>query len=460
MLSSCSKLQEACGVFGVFGSEEASKLTYLGLYALQHRGQESTGIASSDGKQIYEYKRMGLVSEVFDEPVLRRLLGDRAIGHNRYSTTGSTILENAQPLVIDFKRGPLAIAHNGNLVNAAPLRREMERQGSIFQSTLDSEVIVHLIARSRKGSIVDMVVDALKKVRGAYSLLFLTLNGIIAVRDPRGFRPLCMGRLPRGGYVFASESCALDIVDASYLREINPGELVMVNSSGLHSLYPFSKTSHYFCIFELIYFARPDSLIFGVSADKARRSFGRCLAREHPAHADMVISVPDSSNSTALGFSEESRISLELGLIRNHYIGRTFIQPTQSVRDFEVKVKFNQVKDILRRKRVVVVDDSIVRGSTSQKLIKMIKQVGATEVHLRIGSPPIRYPCFYGIDTPTRRELIAANYSVKEIGRHLGVDSLGYLSVEGLLNSAPLPSDQFCVACFTGDYPLKPSFEV
>ncbi len=447
-------LKEACGLFGVFGAPKASELTYLGLYALQHRGQEGSGIVSSDGEKIYDYKGMGLVNDVFNsQEILSNLKGDRAIGHNRYSTTGSSSLVNTQPILITYKDGQLAVAHNGNLTNAFTLRSRMEKKGSIFQSTSDSEIILHLVAQSNKNALVEKITDALSQVQGAYSLLFLADNQLIAARDPKGFRPLALGRLGKA-WVVASETCAFDLIGAKYVRDVYPGEILSVSSKGLKSISPFPKQKHAFCIFEFIYFARPDSKIFGENVDKIRRRLGKKLAEEKSADADIVISVPDSSNTATLGYSEGSGIKTEIGLIRNHYIGRTFIHPDQRIRDFDAKIKYNPVKGVLRNKKVVVVDDSIVRGTTSKKLVKMLKKAGAKEVHFRVSSPPIKSPCFYGIDMPTKEELIGSNKSVEQIKKHLGADSLGYLSVEGMLSTSTLTrKENFCTACFTGKYP-------
>lgn len=452
--------QDGCGLFGVYGHPQASELTYLGLYALQHRGQESAGIVSSDGKQMYIHKGMGLVADVFpNRENLEKLKGHLAIGHNRYSTTGSTLLINAQPLLVNYRSGPLAIAHNGNLVNTKRLRDQMEAEGSIFQTTLDSEVILHLIARSGEGTLIGCIAEALFQVRGAYSLLLVTPRELIGVRDPLGFRPLCLGRLD-DALILCSESCALDIVEAEYIRDVEPGEVIIINEHGPRSIKPFPQSRCAFCIFEYIYFSRPDSLVFGENVDKARRNLGRQLALEKPAPADIAISVPDSSNTATLGYCEVSGIRLELGLIRNHYIGRTFINPSQATRDMGVRIKYNPVREVLQGKRVVVVDDSIVRGTTSRKLIQMLRNAGAREVHFRVGSPPITHSCFYGIDTPTREELIAARYPVEGIERYLGVDSLGYLSIEGLLKAVPHRPEDYCIACFTGQYPVEPEDEV
>ena len=449
------KLKEECALFGVYGVEDASEIAYLGLYSLQHRGQESSGIITSDGGRIHEHRDLGLVAKVYDREILAELKGNMAIGHNRYSTTGLSSTANIQPLLVDCKVGKIAVAHNGNLVNAIELRREMETDGSIFRSTTDSEVILHLIARSRKSTLEEMIMEALQKVKGAFSLVFLTKDRVMAARDTYGFRPLCLGRLD-DAYVFASESCAFDLIGAMYMREIAPGELCVLGPGGpqfMRFAEPEKRLRR--CIFEFIYFSRPDSKVFGENVDKVRRRLGRRLAIESPADADMVIAVPDSSNTIALGFAEESKIPFELGLIRNHYVGRTFIQPRQTMRDWDVRIKFNPVRGVLKGKKIVVVDDSIVRGSTMQKLITMLRRAGADKIHLRIGSPPITHSCYYGIDTPTRGELIASSHTVNEIRDYLGVDSLHYLSTEGLLTCVEDP-DNYCVACFSGTYPITP----
>lgn len=447
------EIKHNCGLFGVLGDADASRETYLGLYSLQHRGQESSGIVTSDGTGLHGYKSLGLVNEVFSDKVLGQLKGNAAIGHNRYSTTGSTRECNVQPLVVELKGSQIAIAHNGNLVNTGALRKEMEAAGSIFQSTMDSEIIVHLMARSGHDNVEDMLRSALDRVEGAYSLLILMLDKLIAVRDPSGFRPLCIGER-EGAFYCASESCALDTVQAGFLRDVLPGEMIVAEAGGFNShRFSFEGRPAY-CVFELVYFSRPDSKVFGVSVDAARKELGRRLAREHPADADLVMSVPDSSNAAALGYSMESGLQLELGLIRNHYVGRTFIYPTSELRRNRVRIKFNPVRELLEDKRIVVVDDSIVRGTTSKRLMAMLRAAGAKEIHLRISSPPIKHPCFYGIDTPRRDDLIAARYSVEEIRDFLGVDSLGYLSVDGLLESTGLPGGNFCAACFTGTYPV------
>jgi amidophosphoribosyltransferase len=451
-------LHEECGVFGVFGSPEAVEQTFLGLYALQHRGQEGAGIVSTDGERMYEHKGMGLVAQVFDEESISRLKGHAAIGHNRYSTTGQPGTANLQPILVDCKVGKLALAHNGNLVNARELRSEMEAAGSIFNTTMDSEVILHLIARSREASLDRIVADAVGQLRGAFSCLLLTRESLIAVRDPQSFRPLCLGRLG-DATIITSESCALDIIGAEYIRDIEPGELVIVDERGIRSWKAFEPQQQAKCIFEFIYFSRPDSKVFGENVDKVRRKMGTVLAREHPVDADIVISVPDSSNTSSLGFARESNIPFEIGLIRNHYVGRTFIQPNQSLRDGTVRLKFNTVDGVLKGKRVAVVDDSIVRGSTMKKLVAMLHKAGAKEVHLRIASPPVKFPCFYGIDMPSRSELVASSASVEEIRHYLGVDSLEYLTLEDLRTVVADP-DNFCKACFSGEYPVPLSTDL
>jgi len=427
----------------------------MGLYALQHRGQESAGIAVSDGKRLLESKGLGLVSSVFGSPEgLRELTGNASIGHVRYSTTGQTTYANAQPFTIDYKRGQIAGAHNGNLVNAEQLRRRMEKEGSIFRTTTDTEVILHLLARSEKESTPDGIADALSQVHGAFSIVFLTPDYLIAVRDPNGVRPLEMTEFP-GGVAFASESCAFDLLNLPMGRSLEPGEMVIVDRKGeIASRFPFSRGKSAACIFEFIYFSRPDSRIFNTNVDRIRRGMGKQLAIEQPADADIVISVPDSSNTAALGYSRESGIPFELGLIRNHYIGRTFIQPRQAIRDFGTRIKYNPVRGILKDKRVAVVDDSIVRGTTSRALIDMIRHAGAKEVHLRIASPPIKHPCYYGIDTPTYDQLIASSSSVEETAEFIGADTLGYLSLNGMLKIEGLPDIGFCDACFSGNYPI------
>ncbi|MBI5746188.1 MAG: amidophosphoribosyltransferase [Nitrospirae bacterium] len=447
------KFKEECGVFGIYGHPEAANLTYLGLYALQHRGQESAGIVSSDGSSFFCEKGMGLVSDIFSEERLKKLQGSMAIGHTRYSTTGESILSNVQPILVNYALGRISLSHNGNLINAGILRDELEAYGAIFQSTIDSEVIVHLIAHSRESGLLQRVVDALNRIRGAFSIIFLSESGLMGVRDPHGLRPLSLGRI-KDGWVIASETCAFDLIEAEFVRDIEPGELVVINEKGLESYRPFPHVEPAPCIFEYIYFARPDSIIFGHDVYSIRKALGRELAIESPVRADMVIPVPDSGAPAALGFAEGSGIPYEIGLIRNHYVGRTFIEPQQSIRHFGVKIKLNPVANLLKGKRVVVVDDSLVRGTTSRKIVKMIKHAGAREVHMRIASPPISHPCFYGIDTPTRRELIASSHSIDEVRRYITASSLAYLSVDGMLKTVPKPSDNYCIACFSGRYPI------
>jgi amidophosphoribosyltransferase len=449
-----------CGIFGVYGHPEASNLTYLGLHALQHRGQEATGIVSGDGRTLHARRAMGHVADAFDGDALTLLPGRAAIGHTRYATAGASDLRNAQPLTVEYAQGSLAIAHNGNLVNAGAIRARLEAQGSIFQSSSDTEVIVHLIAHAREPDIVDRLVTALRQVEGAYSLLVETENKLIAVRDPRGFRPLCLGRL-KDAFVFASETCAFDLIEAEFIRELAPGELVVVDSAGLRSMHPFGTSPpENFCVFEQVYFARPDSRVNGQSVYRVRERLGRRLAEEHPVPADVVIPVPDSGIAAAIGYARASGIPYDMGLIRSHYVGRTFIEPQQSIRHFGVRLKLNAVREVLEGKRVVVIDDSIVRGTTSRKIVKMIRAAGAREVHLRISSPPTTHPCYYGIDTPTRSELIASSHSPAEIARYVTCDSLGYLSVEGLLDAVEAPRGPagertgYCAACFTGGYPV------
>jgi len=448
-------IHEECGVFGIFGARKAAELTYLGLYALQHRGQEGAGIVSSNNGKIYQHRGPGEVNEVFSrKETLNQLKGHLAIGHNRYSTTGASSSVNVQPLLITYRKGKLALAHNGNLTNSYSLRTFMERNGSIFQTSSDSEIILHLVARSKKQTVVEMIQDALLRVKGAFSVVFNTGDSIVAARDPHGFRPLALGRL-KDAWVVASETCAFDIIGAKYQRDIQPGEIAVINQKGIKSYFPFKPVRHAFCIFEFIYFARPDSIIYNENVDKIRRRLGRQLAREKPTSADIVISVPDSSNTATLGYCEESGIKYEVGLIRNHYVGRTFIEPEQTIRDLDARIKFNPVKGVLKDQRVVIVDDSIVRGTTSKKLIKMLRNAGAKEVHFRVSSPPIISPCFYGVDMPTKEELIGSSKSVEQIRKYLDVDSLGYLSLPGMLSLHSLNGKDFCVACFSGKYPTK-----
>lgn len=446
--------REYCGVFGIFDHEHAVEMTYLGLYALQHRGEESCGIAVSNGKRINQLTGMGLVPEVLEKKELKGLKGRAAIGHVRYSTTGSSILKNAQPFHINHRKYSVSIAHNGNLANAAKLRRELEKQGSIFQTTMDSEVVLHLLVRSDKEFVEDRLIDALKCCEGAYSMTVLTENKLIGIRDPHGFRPLCIGK-KEGSYVLASETCSLDLIGTEYIRDVEPGEIVIISKDGLESRKPFDKKPFAQCIFEFIYFARPDSRIFGDSVYEVRRRLGAQLAREHPARADIVMSIPDSGNYAALGYARKSNIPFEFGMIRNHYVGRTFIQPSQDMRDHGVKIKLNPVKEVLKGKRVAVVEDSIVRGTTTSSKIKTLREAGVKEVHMRISCPPLRFPCFYGIDFPSKKELIANNLSVDKIGEFIGVDSLKYLSLEGMLEAVGKGRNAFCTACFNGAYPTK-----
>ncbi len=447
-----------CGIFGVYGLADASAAVHLGLYSLQHRGQESAGIVAVDDRGVARLHRtLGLVSEGMRPPQLLELRGSTAIGHTRYSTAGSSTIENAQPVLVRFRDRHIALAHNGNLVNATELRHELEDQGSIFSTTMDSEVLVHLIAKSRRDSPEEKLAEALAVAEGAFSVLVVIGDTIIAARDPRGWRPLCIGEL-NGATVFASETCALDILGASHARDVEPGEIVAVDATGVRSTRFAPARDLRRCVFEYVYFARPDSRIFGGgSVDRARRALGRRLGRERPSPgADLVFGVPDSANAAALGYAEQTGLPLELALIRNHYVGRTFIQPSQSGRAEKVKVKYNAVREVLEGKSVVMVDDSIVRGTTTRGLVAMIRSAGVREVHMRVASPPVTGPCYYGIDTPSREELIGANYPVDEIGRLIGVDSLGYLSLEGMLDSVPDGPEGFCHACFSGDYATPP----
>ena len=444
---------DECGVFGVDDSEDAANLAYLGLYALQHRGQESAGIASLDEGKIHVEREMGYVADVFDEARLSRLPGRTAIGHVRYSTAGASLLQNAQPIVFATGRGPLALAHNGNLVNAREIRASLESKGALFTTTSDSEMILHLVARSKAPTLTGAIAEALSDVRGAYSLVILSREGIFAVRDPNGIRPLSLG-IREGSPVVASETCAFDLIGAKFERDVEPGEIVRLSREGFSShrfAFPVSTP----CVFEHVYFARPDSRVFGRSVAASRHAFGRRLAKEHPAKADVVVAVPDSGMYPGLGFAEESGLPFALGLVRNHYVGRTFIEPKQSIRHFGVKVKLNPVREVVEGKRIVLVDDSIVRGTTSRKIVRMLRESGATEVHVRVSSPPTMASCHYGIDTPTRSELIAANQSVDEIREFIEADSLGYLSVEGMLEAFGRPQQATCTACFTGIYPVE-----
>jgi amidophosphoribosyltransferase len=443
---------DECGVFGVFGHEEASKLTYLGLYALQHRGQESAGIVSSDGTELHLHRAMGEVEEIFTPPVLAKLPGNLAIGHTRYSTAGDKALLNAQPIMIDCNKGKVALGHNGNLTNAAEWRRKLEHRGSIFQTNSDTEVIVHLLARSQARNLSGALGDALNQVEGAYSLLVLTTDELIAVRDPRGFRPLSLGKVG-GTWLVASETCAFDLLNAQYVREIEPGEMVRISRSGIESIHFAPEKPLQQCIFEHVYFARPDSIIFGRPVNTSREALGRTLAKEHPVNADIVVPVPDSGVPAAVGFALESGIPFRMGLIRNHYIGRTFIEPSQAIRNFGVKLKLNPVRSLIEGQRVVLVDDSIVRGTTSRKIVRMVREAGAREVHMRISCPPTISPCYYGVDTPTREELIASSSTPEEICKYIGADSLGYVSLTGLKQAVNDTKGSYCTSCYTGVYP-------
>jgi amidophosphoribosyltransferase len=447
------KFRDECGVFGIFGHPEAANLTYLGLYALQHRGQESAGIVSADGERMRTARSMGHVAEAFDEPTLAGLPGHLAIGHTRYSTAGESRLQNAQPFLIDCVHGQIAVAHNGNLVNARELRDELVRAGSIFQTSSDTEVVLHLYARSKAPSVEEALVESVAQLSGAFSLVMLTKNRLIAARDPHGFRPLALGRLG-DAWIVCSETCALDLIGATYERDIEPGELVVISDGGVRSIRPFPPAPLAHCVFEHVYFARPDSYVFGSSVNDIRTELGRVLARESPADADVVVPIPDSGVCAAVGYAEESKLSLQIGLIRNHYIGRTFIQPQQAIRHFGVKVKLNPVRSILEGKRVVLLDDSIVRGTTSRKIVKMVRAAGAREVHLRISCPPTISPCFYGVDTPSRNELIGATHTTEEIRKYIEADSLAYLTLDGLKAAVGERQGDYCKSCYTGVYPV------
>jgi len=447
------KLHEECGVVGVYGHPEAANLVYLGLYALQHRGQESAGIVASTHSKMHLEVDMGLVADVFDPIRILKLPGPLAIGHNRYSTAGKSELVNAQPCMINYSAGSLALAHNGNLVNADAIRKELGSKGAIFQSTNDSEVIVHLMAQSKAETFVDQAAEALRQVSGAYSLVLMTKTELVAARDPHGFRPLCLGKLD-GAYIVASETCVMDLIEAEFIREVEPGELILINDQGIQSFFPFKKVDTKHCVFEHIYFARPDSFIFGEHVYTARKVMGRAMAQESPADVDLIVPVPDSGVVSAMGFAEESGIPFEMGLIRNHYVGRTFIEPQSQIRHFGVKLKLNPVKEIIAGKRVAIIDDSIVRGTTARKIVKMLRDAGAKEVHLRISSPPILHSCFYGIDTPTKEELIAHTHNLEETRQYLAADSLAYLSLEKMMEVLENGKKKFCSACFDGNYPV------
>jgi amidophosphoribosyltransferase len=476
-----------CGVFGIFGHKDATKLTYLGLHALQHRGQESAGIVASDGQQLKLFRNMGHVIDVFPAAQLEELTGDHAIGHVRYSTSGGSALRNAQPIAIEYSKGTLALAHNGNLTNAEQLRRDLEAQGSIFQTSSDTEVIVHLLARSHQNQTADRLADALGQVEGAYSLLCLTTGSLIAIRDPLGIRPLCLGKLA-DSWIVASEPTSFELIDAEYVRDVEPGEMLIITPGAIRSVFPFAQVARRTCIFEYVYFARPDSILDGVSVYEARKNLGRRLAKEHPVEADVVVPVPDSGVPATMGYAEAAGIPFELGLVRSHYVGRTFIEPEQSIRHFGVRLKLSPIADVLRGKRVVVVDDSIVRGTTSRKIVKMLRDAGASEVHMRIASPPTQWPCYYGVDTPNRSELIAATHSIEEINQYITSDTLGYLTLDALTESilaarqardlafpkgdsesraqiegspssqrarSTLTRTSFCHACWSGEYPVQ-----
>ena len=448
------KFKDECGVFGISGHPEAANLTYLGLYALQHRGQESAGIASSDGKRVSLSRAMGYVADSFDEDKLAELSGSLAIGHVRYSTAGESNLVNAQPILIDCSHGEISLCHNGNIVNATELRQQLVQEGSIFQTNSDTEVILHLYARSQAAAAEDAIIESVSQIRGAFSIVMLTKEKLIAVRDPHGFRPLAVGRLGDATIV-CSETCALDLIGATYIRDVEPGEVLVISKSGMRSYKPFAAASPAHWIFEHVYFARPDSYVFGQSVNEVRTELGRVLAREAGVDADVVVPIPDSGVCAALGYAEESGVPLKMGLIRNHYVGRTFINPQQAIRHFKVKVKLTPVKSILEGKRVLLVDASIVRGTTSQKIVRMIRAAGASEVHMRISCPPTISPCYYGIDTPRRSELIASSHSVEDIREYLNADSLSYLSLEGMLSSVGLRARSYCTSCFTGKYPVE-----
>ncbi|MBT5470832.1 MAG: amidophosphoribosyltransferase [Nitrospina sp.] len=447
------KLHEECGVVGVYGHPEAANLVYLGLYALQHRGQESAGIVASTHSKMHLELGMGLVADIFDPGRLLKLPGPLAIGHNRYSTAGKSELVNAQPCMINYAAGSLALAHNGNLVNAETIRKELGSQGAIFQSTNDSEVIVHLMAQAKSESFVDRAAEALRQVSGAYSLVLMTETELLAARDPHGFRPLCLGKLD-GAYIIASETCVMDLIEAEFIREVEPGELILINEDGIQSFFPFKKVESKHCVFEHIYFARPDSYLFGEHVYSARKAMGRAMAQESPADVDLIVPVPDSGVVSAMGFAEESNIPFEMGLIRNHYVGRTFIEPQSQIRNFGVRLKLNAVKNLIAGKRLAIIDDSIVRGTTSRKIVKMLLEAGAKEVHLRISSPPILHSCFYGIDTPNKEELIAHKNTLEETRKYLGANSLCYLSIKKMLEVLQNGENKFCSACFDGNYPV------
>ena len=452
------KLREECGVFGIYGHTEAARMTYLGLYALQHRGQESCGIAVSNGAQIVSERDMGYVSEAFDQTRLDRMPGTSAIGHVRYSTAGEVSLRECQPFLVTCQHGQIAVCHNGNLPFAREERKKLEREGAIFSSTSDTEVVLHGVARSRAAGVAEAIPEVLRHTEGAFSMLFLTPTELIAIRDPRGFRPLALGRLG-DAWVIASETCAFDLIDAKYVRDIEPGEMVVINEDGLRSSHPLTAQQHSMCIFEHVYFARPDSLIFGHSVNLSRHRMGKRLAIEQPADADIVVPVPDSGVPAAIGYASESGLPFRFGLVRNHYIGRTFIEPRQSIRSFGVRIKLNPVRDLIEGKRIILIDDSIVRGTTSKKIVRMVREAGAKEIHVRISCPPTISPCYYGVDTPNKSELIAANLSVEEIREFIEADSLGYLSLDGMLEATGIDPNSACVACWNEKYPTQITHE-
>lgn len=449
---SSDKFHEECGVFGIYGHAEASTLTQLGLFALQHRGQEACGIVSSDGSELHQFRSQGLVADVLGEDVLRTLKGKSAIGHTRYSTAGANTIHEVQPFNVTCQHGQIAVCHNGNLPYAKQKRRELEKQGAIFSSTSDTETILHSVARTKADSAIEAVETVLRDTEGAFSLLFLTPKTLIAVRDPRGFRPLNLGKL-KDAWCVASETCAFDLIDAEYVREIKAGEMLVINESGLHSSFPFEEKPKSVCAFEHVYFSRPDSIIFGRSVNESRHRMGKRLAIEHPVEADLIVPVPDSGVAAAIGYAAQSGINFRQAIIRNHYIGRTFIEPSQSIRSFGVRLKLNPIRDLILGRRVVLVDDSIVRGTTSKKIVQMVREAGAKEVHMRISCPPTVSPCYYGVDTPRKAELIAAQMSVDEVRRYIEADSLGYLSLEGMLEGIGFKADMACVACWNGKYP-------
>jgi len=448
------KLREECGVFGIYGHPDAARLTYLGMYALQHRGQESCGIVSSDGAQLTFERAMGHVRDAFDEDRLDRMEGLSAIGHVRYSTAGEVSIRECQPFVVTCQHGQISVCHNGNLPFASEVRKKLEREGAIFSSTSDTEVVLHEVARSRATNVAEAIPQVLRETEGAFSMLFLTPKELIAIRDPRGFRPLALGRLD-DCWVIASETCAFDLIDAKYVRDVEPGEMIVINEDGLRSSHPLRPEKHSMCIFEHVYFSRPDSIIFGQSVSRSRHKMGQRLAVEQPADADIVVPVPDSGVAAAIGYSAESGLPFRLGLVRNHYVGRTFIEPKQSIRSFGVRIKLNPVRHLIENKRIVLIDDSIVRGTTSKKIVRMVREAGAKEIHVRISCPPTISPCYYGVDTPNKAQLIAANYSIEGIRDFIEADSLGYLSLEGMLEATSLNPDDACVACWNEKYPTR-----